>query len=98
MYDEFRTFALKDVTERESATGLEHLVNFYYEWLLGPNIIPDRLAKDFIDIVHTDTGKTTGRPAFNALKAAWRNNGLNFKSRVKVDGLINKELRAELES
>ena len=97
MYEEFRTLALTDVTERDSQTGLELLSNFYYECLLGPNIIPDRLAKDFVDIVHTDVGKKTDRPAFNALRAAWRNGALNFKSRMKINGLVNNELKTELE-
>lgn len=95
MYDEFRIFALMDFTERDSGTGLKHLITFYYEWLLGPNIIPDRLARDFVDIVNTEVGRSD-KPAFDALRAAWRNGAFNFKNRVKIDMVVTEELRAEL--
>ena len=96
MYKDFRTFALRDFTERNSDTGLKHLITFYYEWLLGPNIISDVLAKDFVDIVHTEEGQQE-KPALNALRAAWRNGAFNFKSRVKIDGIISEQVKADLE-
>ena len=96
MYEEFHRFAIEDFTERSSDIGLKYLTSFYYEWLLGPNVIPDRLAKDFVDIAYTDLDKSD-RPAFNALRAIWRNGALNLKNRMKIDGITNEQLRADLE-
>ena len=96
MYEEFRRMALDDASNRNSSVGLRNLITFYDESVLGQKPISDTLAKDYVDLVQTETGKEQ-RPAFDKLRAAWRNGALNLKNRVKVDKIIDTNLKAELE-
>lgn len=64
--------------------------------MLGPKVISDNLARDFVDLVKEENGETD-RLAFVKLRSAWRNGALNLKSRIKIDKLIDADLKAELE-
>ena len=97
MYGEFRRLALADSSERDSHIGLGHLIDFYYEWLIGPNTIPNRLARDFVDIAREASGKLSNS-AFHALRAAWQSDALHCKNRAKVQSLLDEKLQASLES
>ena len=96
MYEEFRRVACDDAALRDSLVGLRNLTTFYNEAMLGPNVISDSLARDFVDLVKKENGKPD-RPAFVKLRSAWRNGALNLKSRIKIDKLIDAKLKAELE-
>ena len=96
MYEEFRRLALDDSTNHNSLVGLHHLITFYDKSILGRKLIADALAKDYVDLVRTETEKKE-RPAFDKLRAAWRNGAFNFKNRVKIDKILDINLKAELE-
>ena len=97
MHAEFRTLALEDAQPpRASHVGRHNLIAFYYEAVLGPRVVPDGLARDFVDLVAAERG-LPAQPAFDKLRAAWRNGAFNLKNRVKIDRIIGPELKAELE-
>ncbi|EHL00693.1 putative Uncharacterized HTH La-type RNA-binding protein [Glarea lozoyensis 74030] len=53
------------------------------------------LAGHYVDLVK---GENSGdRPAFERLRAAWRNGALDLRSRKKIDSLVDQKLREELE-
>jgi len=96
MYDEFRQLAFEDSMSRDTSVGLRNLVMYYDESILGLKVIPDSLARDYVDLVKAEaSGKE--KIAFDKLRAAWRNGALNLKNRVKIDKILDAELRAELE-
>lgn len=81
---------------RDTSVGLRYLVMYYDESILGLKVIPDSLARDYVDLVKAEaSGKE--KIAFDKLRAAWRNGALNLKNRVKIDKILDAELRAELE-
>ena len=99
MYAEFRQHAFDDARGRDggrSATGLHNLVAFYYGSILAGRVVSDGLARDFVDLVASEKGQKD-RPAFDKLRAAWRNGAFNLKNRKKIDKIVDAELKAELE-
>ena len=96
MYDEFRQVALDDAANRNSTVGLRNLITFYDESVLGQKLISDTLVKDYADLVQSEAGKNQ-RPAFDKLRAAWKNGALNPENRVKIDRTIDPNLKLELE-
>lgn len=96
MYNEFRSLALDDVSSRDSTSGLQYLIKFYDGVLLSKDVIGDGVARDFVELVKSETGANE-RPAFSRLRYAWRNGAFNLKSRKKIDSLIDETLRADLD-
>ena len=96
MYEEFRKIAFEDVAKQESTVGIKNLIQFYDESLLSQKVISDDIARDFVDLVKSESSNTE-RPAFDKLRAAWRNGAFNMKNRKKIDNIIDADLKAELE-
>ena len=97
MYEEFRKLAIEDASTRDSPTGIQSLMQYYDEALLGHRtILEDNIARHYIDFVQTED-KSQDRPAFKKLRAAWRNGAFNHKNRHKIVKIVDDDLRAELD-
>lgn len=96
MYEEFRQIAFEDVANQGSTVGIKNLIQYYDESILSQKVISDDIARDFVDLVKKESSSTE-RPAFDKLRAAWRNGAFNMKNRKKIDNIIDVELKAELE-
>ena len=96
MYQEFRQVAFEDAEQRGSTVGLKNLVQYYNESLLSQKILSDQIANDFLELVKNE-GPNPERPAFDKLRAAWRNGAFNMKNRKKLDSIMDPSLKAELE-
>ncbi|RKF61079.1 putative la domain containing protein [Erysiphe neolycopersici] len=95
MYSEFRRYALEDA-RTGSLHGMSNLINYYDEALNSKKkVIPEVLARHFLDLVKLETSDE--RPAFERLRAAWRNGALDLKNRKRINGLLNPRLKEELE-
>lgn len=93
MYEEFRTLAIDDAVAHASPLGMQSLMQYYDEALLGHRtILEDNIARHYIQIVRTED-KTQDRPAFKKLRAAWRNGAFNHKNRSKILKVIDNELK-----
>lgn len=96
-YAEFYQMAIEDESVRQSNFGMNSLLQYYDEALLGQRTIPDDvIASDFIDLVKKETPKREG-PIFKKLRAAWRNGAWNAKNRSKISKSIDTDLTAELD-
>ena len=97
MYDEFRKLASEDAATRNSHTGMQSLMQYYNEALLGHRtILEDSIALHYVDIVQSEK-KEEGRPAFKKLRAAWRNGAFNHKNRHKIVKIVDPKLKEELD-
>ncbi|KAI4280352.1 MAG: hypothetical protein L6R38_004535 [Xanthoria sp. 2 TBL-2021] len=96
MYQEFRTTAFEDAEKRGSNVGLKNLVQYYNESIFSQKVVSDQIASDFIELV-TSEGRSSERPSFDKLRAAWRNGAFNLKNRKKLDSIMDVSLKAELE-
>ncbi len=97
MYNEFHQLALEDATQRDSQTGMRSLIRFYDESILSQKAISDdNIARDFINIVKTESSPTE-RPTFTKLRAVWRNGAFNMRNRSKLTKFVDADLKAELE-
>ncbi len=96
MYEEFRQIAFDDAAKQESTIGIRNLIQYYGESIHGSKVIPDDIARDFVDLVK-DEASGKERPAFDKLRAAWRNGAFNMKNRKKIDNILDADLKAELE-
>lgn len=96
MYQEFRQTAFEDADKHGSNVGVKNLVQYYNESILSQKVISDPIATDFLNLVSSESTKQE-RPAFEKLRAAWRNGAFNMKNRKKLDGMIDASLKAELE-
>ncbi|CAG8953506.1 hypothetical protein HYFRA_00010256 [Hymenoscyphus fraxineus] len=95
MYSEFRQYAFEDASVK-ATNGLKNLVSYYDEVLNSKKkVIPETLARHYVDLVKAED--SDDRPAFQRLRAAWRNGALDMKSRKKIDNYVDAELREELE-
>lgn len=95
MYYEFRRYAFEDA-HRNAMTGMKNLISYYDEILSSKKkVIPETLARHYVDLVKSE--ERGSRPAFEKLRAAWRNGALDMKSRKKIDNLVDPKLREELE-
>lgn len=96
MYYDFRQYAFED-SRRQDLTGITNLITYYDEILNSKKkIIPEALAAHYVDLVKNE--EAGERPAFQKLRAAWRNGALDLKSRKRIDNLVGTQLREELES
>lgn len=96
MYEEFRQMTFDDANKRNSMVGMTNLVQYYDESMLGQKIISDDIARDFVDLVKSE-GSSKEKPAFDKLRAAWRNGATNMKNRKKIGNIIDADLKAQLE-
>lgn len=97
MYDDFRQHAIEDA-KRQATTGVNELVTYYDEILNRNNkVINETLAAHYVELVNTED-QSGERPAFQKLRAAWRNGALDLKSRKRIDALVGPQLRDELEN
>lgn len=96
MYLEFRRYAFEDAREN-SMSGMKNLISYYDEVLNSKKkVIPEILARHYVELVNHER-TATDRPAFERLRAAWRNGALDMKSRKKIDNLVDAHLKEELE-
>ena len=97
MYEEFRRLALEDKTTRDSNIGLENLIQYYDEALLGQRtILDDAIAAHYVQMVHEEEASQE-RPAFRRLRNAWRNGAFSHMNRHKILKVIDNNLREELD-
>ena len=96
MYEEFRHLSFEDITRRETSVGIKNLVQYYDESILGPRVVSDDLARDYVDLVKTELSRNE-KLAFDKLRATWRNGAFNMRNRSKIDKIIDSELKAQLE-
>jgi la-related protein 1 len=95
MYTEFRRYAYEDAQDNDM-TGMKSLISYYDEILNSKKkVIPETLARHYVELVKNEEPGT--RPAFEKLRAAWRNGALDMKSRKKIDNFVDPKLREELE-
>jgi la-related protein 1 len=96
MYQEFKGLAFEDA-ERGSTSGKKSLLQYYNESILSQKTIADdNIARDFVELVKSERSNAE-RPAFNKLRAVWRNGAFNMKNRHKLTKFIDAELNMELE-
>lgn len=96
MYEEFRRIAFEDAAQHESSAGIKNLIQYYDESIRSQKVVSDEIARDFVTLVKSESS-VKERPAFDKLRAAWRNGAFNMKNRKKIDNIIDAELKAELE-
>ncbi|MCJ1388608.1 hypothetical protein MMC18_001455 [Xylographa bjoerkii] len=96
MYEEFRHLAFEDSTSRDSTTGLRNLVMYYDASILGQKVVSDDLARDYVELVKLEDSRNE-KVAFDKLRAAWRNGAMNLKNRVKIDKILDTDLKSDLE-
>ncbi|RDL42109.1 Winged helix DNA-binding protein [Venustampulla echinocandica] len=95
MYSEFRKYAFEDA-ESKATSGMKNLISYYDEVLNSKKkVIPETLARHYVELVKGED--QNDRPAFERLRAAWRNGALDMKSRKKIDNFVDPKLREELE-
>lgn len=95
MYLEFRDCAAQDA-QNGAMKGMRNLISYYDEILNSKRkVIPECLARHYVDLVQQENS-AGDRPAFEKLRAAWRNGALDVKSRKQIDNLIGPQLREEL--
>ncbi|KAL9104096.1 MAG: hypothetical protein Q9163_000898 [Psora crenata] len=97
MYEEFRRLAFEDASIRGSNMGMQSLMQYYDEALLGHRpLMDDSIALHYVEIVQSEN-RDQERPAFNKLRASWRNGAFNHKNRHKIMKVIDPKLREELD-
>ncbi|KAK4921791.1 hypothetical protein LTR28_012726 [Elasticomyces elasticus] len=75
---------------------MDNLIKYYSESLLSQNVIRDRIAQDYVDLVKSEQGRVE-RTALKQMRAAWRNGALNMKNRKKLSSIVDEDLKKELE-
>ena len=97
MYNEFKHLALEDAHDRDTIVGLRNLIHFYDESALAKKPLSDTLARDYVELVNSETGKEH-RPGYTKLRAAWRNGAFNPKNRARLIKVMDLDLKTLLES
>lgn len=96
MYEEFHLYALEDARDHQSEVGLSNLIKFYGESLLScQNVIRDRVAHDFVNLIRSETGHR--RPAFQQLRLTLHNDNMNARNRIRINDFLDDQLKASLE-
>ena len=94
MYEEFHTLALGD-KEKGQIVGAKHLVRYYEVLLSSRIVISERISHDIVSLAESEVDEY--RPAFGALRTAWRDGAFNLKSRKKIANILSPALRAQLD-
>ena len=93
MYKDFYRFALEDLSHG-STNGSTHLAKYYGYQLSAEKPLSDQAAHDIVAAISQENGDS--RPVFQKLRAFWRDGAFNFKSRKRIDNLLDANLREEL--
>jgi len=93
MYDDFYRFALEDLNHG-SKNGSTHLAKYYGYKLAADKPLSDRAAHDIVAAISQESGES--RPIFQKVRAFWRDGAFNFKSRKRINDLLDAGLREEL--
>jgi la-related protein 1 len=96
MYEEFRALAMEDALQKDSNTGMKHLLQFYDASMSNREVMSDHLAQHYIELVKLED-PSSDRPGLAKMRSAWRNGALNMKTRKKIDNLADKDLKSLLE-
>ena len=96
MYEEFRALALEDAVQKNSRTGMKHLLQFYDAAMSNREVMNDTLAEHYVELVKNED-PNSDRPGLAKMRSAWRNGALNMKTRKKLDSLVDKDLKHLLE-
>ncbi|KAF1956296.1 hypothetical protein CC80DRAFT_413861 [Byssothecium circinans] len=94
MYDEFRNFAFEDAANL-SDVGLSNLIKFYGEALLSQSVIRDHVARDYIELVRSESEPR--RPGLKQLQSVMRHESLEPWNRQRLVNLLDADLLASLE-
>lgn len=93
MYKDFYRFSLEDLGHG-STNGSTHLARYYGYRLSADKPLTDLVARDIVAAIGQEHGDA--RPVFQKLRAFWRDGAFNFKSRKRLDNLLDAGLREEL--
>lgn len=97
MYNDFRFFAIDDVTNG-SYFGMDHLLEYYDHALFRQEQpVRKRIARDFVNLAKAEELQGD-QCVFKRLRAAWRNGEMNFRSRKILQEVMDWELRSSLDS
>ena len=97
MYEEFKTLALEDKLKHGSSAGMQSLMQYYGEALLGHRtVLDDRISRHYVEMVQAERNDED-RPAFKKLRNAWRNGAFSHMNRHKIMKIIGDDLRHELD-
>lgn len=94
MYKDFYRFALEDLSHG-SINGSTHLARYYGYRLSADKPLSDQVAHDIVAAIGQENGDA--RPVFQKLRTSWRDGAFNFKSRKRIDNLLDAGLKEELE-
>jgi la-related protein 1 len=90
MYDEFCRLAFEDAADHRSEVGLSNLLKFYVEAMLSSqNLMRERVARDYINLVHSENGRRHAAP--RQLETALRHCTLNPRNRERIDNLLKAQ-------
>lgn len=96
MYNEFRNYACED-SRSNAMIGMNNLISYYDEILNSKKKpLAEGLARHYVELVKSEENNEQ-RPAFERLRAAWRNGALDMKNRKKIDNFVDQKLRGDLE-
>ena len=93
MYKDFYRFALEDLSHG-STNGSTHLAKYYGWQLSAEKPLSDQIAHDIVAAISQENSEV--RPVFQRLRTFWRDGAFNFKSRKRIDNLLDAHLREEL--
>lgn len=96
MYTEFTHFAHEDAAERYSTVGRRNLIKFYGEAIKSTNLVPLRVARDFVELAKSE-GKKQDNTSLKDLRQAWRDGATNLRNRKRFAEILDDEARQLLE-
>jgi la-related protein 1 len=95
MYSEFRDLATEDQARGDEA-GFQHLLTFYGGTLKSEKPpITAQVAADMVSFLRKEEGEA--RPMFKTIRQAWRDGGLNLKSRKRIQDNLNDVEKAQFD-
>jgi len=93
MYAEFAQLAFADGF---TSFGMSCLLEYYSKALASETAMHERVAMGYLELVISED-RDGSRPAFTALKSAWRNGATNMKNRKRISDFMDADLKAELD-
>ena len=94
MYTDFHRMALEDA-DRGDQCGFHCLLGYYESLLSREAPLRDGVAKDMVQLILHYNDEA--RSLFQILRVLWRDGKFNLKSRKKIDTVLTRELRMELD-